>query len=74
MPHDDFSTLILIQLFHSVSRCFYINNGYFVDTNLQQSKGLVLMNGLATMAEVIKEIAQQQVESSSGFVFSEDLG
>ena len=33
-PHDDFSILVVIQLFRSVS-------SLFVDTNLQQSDGLV---------------------------------
>ena len=32
-------------------------------------KGLYLVNELATMAEVFKEFAQQQLEGCSGFVF-----
>ena len=34
---------------------------------------LYLVNELATMAEVFKEIAQQQMVGCSGFVFSKDL-
>ena len=33
----------------------------------------VSMNEPATMAEVFKEFAQQQMEGCCGFVFSEDL-
>ena len=63
---------VVIQLFHSVSSCPYRKDGLFVDTNLQLSRGLYLVNKLATMVEVFEEFAQQQMEGCSGFVFSEE--
>ena len=39
-PFVDFSTLVVIQLFHSVSSCSYRKNCLVVDTNLQQYEGL----------------------------------
>ena len=57
-----------IRLFHSVSRCLYRKNVLSVDTNLQQSEGIVPHeNELASLAEVFKEIAQQEMEDCSGF-------
>ena len=41
VPRVDFSILVVIQLFHSVSSCPYRKDGLFVDTDLQQSEGLV---------------------------------
>ena len=59
-------SLLVIQLFHSVSSCYYKKNGYFVDTNLQQSKGLVPRESAHNPWK------SYQDESCVGFVFSED--
>ena len=64
---------VVIQLFRSVSSCPYRRDGVFVDTNLQQSKGLYLVNELATMEEVLIGFAWQQMKGYSSFVFSEDI-
>ena len=71
MPHVDFSVLVGIRLFHSVSRSMYLQEECsFVDTSLQQSEGLVLHEELTTMAEVFKELARDG--RLFWFVFSED--
>ena len=63
----DFSVLVVIQQFHSASSCPNRKDGPFGD-KICNSPWLV--NQFAT---VVKEFAKQQVESSAGFVFSEDL-
>ena len=41
MPHVDFSILVVIKLFCPVSSFPYRRDGIFVDTDLEQSEGLV---------------------------------
>ena len=54
----NFSILVVIQLFHSVSSYLQRKDDLFVDTNLNSLMALCLVNELATMVEVIK-FAQQ---------------
>ena len=75
MPHVDFSILVVIQLFNSVSRHPYREDGFLLIQICNRLRGLYLVNEneLATMAELFEEFAQQQMEGCSGFVFSKDL-
>ena len=50
----------------------YSKDGLFVDTNLQQFRGLYLVKELTTMVKVSKNFTQEQMEDCSGFVFSKD--
>ena len=60
MPHVNVSILVVIQLFLIVTTRRVV---FFVDTDMQ--RGLYLVNELATMAEVFKEHAQEQMEDCS---------
>ena len=57
-PHVDISILVVIQLFRSVSSCPYRKDVLFVDTNLQQSEGLVPCEWACNYGG--REFAQQQ--------------
>ena len=72
-PHVDF-TILVIQLFRSVSSCPYRKDGLFVDTNLQQSEGLVPRKWARNHgSSLFKALSQQQMNGCSGFSSSVSL-